>query len=803
MIETLQNIIHTARRFKLATIFNMLGLVVAFATLYVLMAQIGHELSYNHGLEDYKRLYRLETDIEYNEWEFSDLVCRPFADALADIPQIESYSMVMIQNGNPYYYMLPIRKGDITKNYFYSICNNTGVSALTNRFVDGRIEWVDNDTSLYSIIIPASIAMDYFGTTQAADSMMQSYKVLGVYEDFPENSEFGSWNRIYFNIGDFDICSDNSTYKCVLKLKEPTNDVEALSNVIKQAIMTHLDNLGWENFLGSKDIETEREAYHKGRFKLTPLTDSYFENSSFSYSKRGYFVMLVIVGLACLLLIIIATINFLNFTLAESPMRVRGLNTRLVLGDSRHRLRQGLVWECVVTSVLASLIALLLCAAIAQLPRGSWTLTEGSISPFSHWLLSLSLIAIAAIIGVAAGTYPAVFATSFTPAIVLKGNYALTPQGKKLRTALVCTQLCFSMLMVIYIGVLVLQNNYIFNSSGSHNTQQILTTYLPFSEDSASNDRLYQALKNLPEVEAISFSNGPISTVDGHETKSTSEGDILVKYSLMSADTAYMHTRGLKIIEGRGFRPYDKAAAIINEAARKKWGRMKPGVKISTSSDYQNDSAVVVGVCEDFRFGTTRISSHEPFIFLYETDKPRDYLNVLLATDIDNEKAFNKVQSVVQQHYDNNNVQLKYFDDNLHEAYQNELRYFRQLYLLSIACLLITLVGVFCLTVFEMEYRRKEIGIRKVLGATTGEVVGMFCRRYGWLLLISFIIAAPLAYIAGQMTLAHFAEHVSIHQWLWLFPVGLLAVAIVTMGTVVLQSWRSARENPVNSIKTE
>jgi len=137
----------------------------------------------------------------------------------------------------------------------------------------------------------------------------------------------------------------------------------------------------------------------------------------------------------------------------------------------------------------------------------------------------------------------------------------------------------------------------------------------------------------------------------------------------------------------------------------------------------------------------------------------------------------------------------------LKSTYEKEFRFVNQMVTISIICIILTLIGVFCLTIFETEYRRKEIGIRKVSGATTGDIVLMFCRRYTWLLLISFAIAAPLAYYSGRLTLAYFAEHTRIH-W-WIFPVALVAVGIITLGTVAFQSWRAARENPVNNLKTE
>ena len=146
-------------------------------------------------------------------------------------------------------------------------------------------------------------------------------------------------------------------------------------------------------------------------------------------------------------------------------------------------------------------------------------------------------------------------------------------------------------------------------------------------------------------------------------------------------------------------------------------------------------------------------------------------------------------------------VEVKFLDELLENLYQEEFRFIRQVLWFAAICLVITLIGVFCLTMFETEYRRKEIGIRKVFGSSTGEILMMLYRRYVWLLIGSFIIAAPLAYYIGREWLQSFAERTPIY-W-WLFPLALLAVGTVTLLTVIIQSWRTANENPINSIKTE
>ena len=141
------------------------------------------------------------------------------------------------------------------------------------------------------------------------------------------------------------------------------------------------------------------------------------------------------------------------------------------------------------------------------------------------------------------------------------------------------------------------------------------------------------------------------------------------------------------------------------------------------------------------------------------------------------------------------------FKSRLENSYEDEIRFFKWIFILSVVCTLITLIGVFCLMMFESEYRRKEIGIRKIVGATTGEIVTMLCKQYIPLILISFVIAAPIALYSANETLKYFAEHAPV-KW-WIFPLALLIVGGIVMTIILLQSWRTARENPVNSIKTE
>lgn len=807
-----------ARRFKLATTFNLLGLIVAFAAFYLMMTQIIYQQTYNHGIEDNERLYRVDTDYLNNHGLFSDEIFYPIVDVLNSMPNKESYSLMYHNNYDPVFasfYEVDFQTKDKEIKSYPSegYCNETAVSTLIskNKVLNGDIDWTDTTKNPYrgkrGVIIPKSIAMDYFGKVNVAgDSMMRCYPdtalvlawtIRGVYEDFPENCEFQ--NCIYEIAHEADLAdykhSFAPSFKCYIKFKQVPKDVEALNDSLKQAILDKIDKEGWEKYAEEAEMSESslRQSINDMHIRLTPLKDSYFVSKSLSSGDHGFKPMLIILAAACLLLIIIAAIHFLNFALVESPMRIRGVNTRLVLGASRRSLQRGIVSECVITSVIAAIIALIVCGALSQ-----WFTTKQLIDGHFSTLSALVVIAFAVLVGFVAGLYPAAFVTSFSPAMALKGDFGLSPQGHKLRKAIIGCQLFISFLMVIYLGILIREEYYIFNSEYRYNKDQVFMTTVPTTANDSVKRELYKELTAITGVNNVSFSDGSMGLSDFNGSQLSEVNDNSINYNYTYVDTAYLHTFGIEISEGRNFLPSDTHVAIINKSAQEKWKWMKVDSKIQGVSDY--DSLTIVGICDDIRYNTTRIDNNLPFAFIIEPETYRYYLNL----NVDNNasrQTIDLANAILEKHFKKNAKALKPFDKKLEETYEDELRYFKWILFLSIVCTVITLIGVFCLTMFESEYRRKEIGIRKIAGASTGEVVKMLCLQYIPLILISFAVAVPIAWKCGKVTLKYFYDHTVI-PW-WIYPLALLIVGGIVMITILLQSWRTARENPVNSLKSE
>ena len=814
MAEVFKNIFYFAKRFTVPTSLNLLGLVVAFSSFYLMMSQIIYQVTYNHDVEDYKRIYRLDTDYMVNEYEFHNWIHFPFTKALDSLPEVESVSQISYSYDDSFFlniYNVSFRDkdGERMKSSYY-FCNKTAISTLSSKILSGDIEWKDQKPSTIDAIIPESIAKQYFGKTDVANDTMwvddeygaptQILIIKGVFKDFPTNSELKNGFYIYMGDEKYYKRNFNISFTCFVKFKQEPKDVDALNQKFKKAVYNMMERDGWENYTAAVDeIPGYKQAIKNTHFRFTPIAYSYFESGDDNAGELGYKTMFIVLALACLLLIILAINHFINFTIVEIPMRVRGINTRLVMGATRQQLRYDIFAECVAISLLACFIALMVCSVLASLPVVE-KLTDGSISPFKHWALSLSMFFLAAVVGIVAGTYPAFFVTSFVPAMGLKGNFGLTPQGNKLRKTVLCIQLFASSLMIIYMAILIDEHHYIFKSSYGFNKNQVLTSRLPLESDGDKKQELYEELTALQGVKSVSFSDGTMGLADVHYTHGINVNNQNLVLEFTAVDTAYLRTMGIKVIEGRDFIAADTMAIIVSKSAKQQWKWLKIGMRMPYNK--AGDSVTVVGVCEDIRYNTTRLLSNQPFSFIkmkHSTGCFNLFLSVNKDADLDNVRQ--QANAILHEHLGKEARPLVTFDKKLEESYANELRFFKWFYFICVIFMIITLIGVFCMTMFETEYRRKEIGIRKIAGARTGEVVWMICRQYIPLILISFALASPIAIYCGHKTLEYFADHADIH-W-WMIALSLALVGAITLGTVALQSWRIAHENPVNSIKTE
>lgn len=793
-----RNMLYMARRFKTATVLNFIGLTVALTAFYLLMTQVVYNISYNSCIPDNERVFRFETKMGSDSpWGIN---CnRPTNAILSEMPQVEAMTELASWGQKREFVV-----GESVVEHPRSGSNLTPFGAISAHCLDGKLSW--DDYGERSVIIPASLAKKIFGRTDVAGqpiySKSDTLTVQGVYEDFSANCSMK--NDVYYatqnNLQDWSEWS----YIVYVKLREGV-DAESMLKGFGKQFKEQLWKLQWGGALAAGEVSESQESEVRAMFdrqfdnqgyRLTPIRDTYF--SGVHGDDKGNPAILFILELSCVLVIVIAAINFLNFVLAESPMRIKSVNTRRVLGEGVARLRLGMIAETVLTALIAYGLALVVCELVAKQPT---ELLLGSLALGDHTVLLAITALLAVAVGIVAGVYPAFFATSFQPALVLKGSFGLTPKGRKLRSTLVALQLGIALLMVTYISILLMQSRYIYNSDYGFDKDEVL--YAPLTNElRGKKDAVRAELMQQSGVSDVSFSRFVLGAQDGYMGWGRADNDHQITFTSMPVDWHYLRTMGIKVIEGRDFTEHDGDCYIINEAARKQWPWVEIDKKL-LDKDYP-----VIGVCEDIRYASTRKDRHqEPLAFIIFGESFSEWgdqlgiANIRVTAGNDKVATRKQISDVLTRMGSGEQVETKFLDQKLEDLYQDEFRFIRQVGWFSGVCLVITLIGVFCMTMFETEYRRKEIGIRKVMGSSTQEILMMFCRHYALLLAVSFIIAAPIAYYIGRQWLQSFAERTPIY-W-WLFPLALLTVGVITLTTVIIQSWRTANENPINSIKNE
>lgn len=785
------------RRYRLATLLNLLGLGVAVATFYLFMTQVIYNRTYNHNIHEYEQVYRLETSFNLFGGAWSCKMCRPFITILKDIPQIKDATYI-----SPYLNQIEVKVADRTVTVPLVLMGKPGIEFFTGKLLSGSSKsWGTRATA----IVNRGTAEKMFGTANAVGKTFISENngettivtLVGVSEDMPDNCTIP--NGLYICDKE-DGLTDWSewSYNTYVRI-DNTVDAEKVLRALK---------LG---FMKSNGISEEQEEQFdkevKMKFRLTPVDDIYF--TGIGFKDKGNRNLVNVLTVASIFVLFIAMLNLLNFSLSEIPMRMRGINTRRVMGASVGSLRMKMIMENVLFAFVGLIIGFLL-IVVFQRNESCIKLVSGDIDFSSHWVLTIVMMVAALIVGALSAVIPTFYSTSFTPAMVLKGSFGLSPRGRQLRMTIMAVQFCVAFTLAIYIGVMTCQSNYIFNSDYGFNKDEVFYTWLS-KEAKTKKEAIRSELKKLSFVENVGFAQNAIGAGDEYMGWGRGSDSHQISLQVVPCDYEYLRTMGLKITEGRDFRESDSktGAYVLNKAAMEQYNWLVVGDSIGRQNNWGSmNNYLIVGVCNNFKLKSMRKDNSRiavAFIVMgpdMEQWGDRCFqIFVRVAKNQDKIAAKRRIAEVINKIDGSEKYDMKFLNDDLQQTYVDEFRFISQVKLFAIICIIITIIGVFSLTMFETEYRRKEIAIRKVMGSSVGAVVRLFAMRYAVPLVASFVVAAPLGWWLSQQWLQSFAEHTPIY-W-WLLPIAFIIVSAVVILTVVVQSWRVATANPVESIKTE
>ena len=784
MNPIIRNLISVVRRFKLAASLNILGLSVAFAAFMVIVIQLDYDYNFDKCHQDYDKIFRVEIDVPEFAPTRVPMFCCPIADFLFESsPHIVAGAISQTMGGSETYFHV---ETDNERNYF----KERSIKVSPDFFDVFTFNFVEGSTiAPGSVFIPQSLARKAFGNESAVGkqiihSVMGNQTVMAVYRDFPSNSIIE--NCMYFVMqpdeGKDDLAWARWKYNAFIRVNDAANVPLIIDNFMK--------NFKFPEHYGFFNLK---------ELHLTVLPDIHFlPDLQWDQTPKSSRQMLLILFAIGIVIIAIAAINFTNFSTALTPMRIKNINTQRVLGVRRQTIRRAIVFEVLIISILSWLIAIVLVMLFQTTPLAK--LIDGDLSLTAHPLIIGGTVVVAMLAGLFAGLYPAHYMTSFAPALVLKGNFGLSPKGRNLRNTLIGIQYVASFVLMIGASFMFLQNYFMQNSPLGYNKDRLITVDIGRIQN--SRDAFINNLKAYPGIEDVTYAEMLLSSKDQYSGgRTTYQGKDIMVQSLYVHHT-FLKVMGIEVTDGRDFRPEDENKSlntyILNETARRQLNIMEESVTMPSGVE-------IIGFIPDIKFASFR-TAVEPMEFCVRGAKFRNdnlpcvaYIKLNPATSM--RSAMSHIHSTLADFDAGYPFEVRFFDEVLQRLYEKETSLSSLISLFSIMAIFISIVGVFGLVVFDSECRRKEIGIRKVLGASTIGIIIMFNKAYFKILVICFVIAAPLAWYSVTRWLENFAYKTPMYWWVYLLA--FVAVGMITAGTITFQSWRVANENPANTIKTE
>ena len=791
----IRNLLYLFKRFKTAVVLNLFGLTIAFAAFLLIVMQVDYEMNYDAMHSKSGRTFRLEAN--HGEFEHNAIHCLMFSDAFVNSSaHITDYSYRYPFYGGERYCQIDEVDDQGEAKVFkenFQLCLPNISDVFDFHMKEGSVECLSIPGS---VLIPESVAKRLFDKQSAIGKRIRmsgssgwqpvSTTILtigGVYKDFPGNTTVQ--NRIYVPMDQLDLLKSSwqmYANEIYVTLDDPLNKEEVLDHFNKTF-----------DFAKSQMGSAQEIA-----LRLTPLKEVYYtHDTTFDFNPKGHReTNYVLLGIAFLILFI-AGINFTNLTTSLIPLRLKTINTHRVLGCSIYKLQAISLIESIVICLISYILALFIVNDLSYTPIANWVDADIRLSQYKGLILLTALIAI--LTGCLAGLYPAIRSTSYAPALVLKGSFGLSPKGKKVRVALIGFQYTVSIALIIVTLFMGLQNHFMtYSEQLGFNKDQVAIVNLTPEIYAKHKPQYIQKLKDYPGIEDVAFSVYELSKEDDMiDLEYARHEDKDVFFKVFYASENFLSVMDIQVEEGRDFTREDLNKAqsdyIINPAAERDF-HLHPG-------DRFNDRTVL-GVSKDFRFNSCRIAS-SPFVFALNNDIPNpklvSYIRFNSKTNL--QEAVAHVRETLKEIDPTFPFEISFYNTILNNLYQKEQTLGKLISLFGIMAILISIVGVFGLVLFETQYRRKEIGIRKINGATTGQILLMFNKTYIRIVSVCFIISIPIAWMGTQQWLENFAYKTPLH--LWVFIVAFLIILSVTIGTVTFRNWQAANENPVNSVKSE
>jgi putative ABC transport system permease protein len=768
---------------------NILGLAAGMAVALIIGLWVQFEYSFDRFLPNYGQLYQVRRNFNSNgeTLTFSSTSLK-LADALRNnIPEIEyvaesdwmdSHGLMV---GNKKFYMSGAQiGGDFLKMFQYPLVEGNATSALKDP---------------YSIVLTQSTAKALFGNESAINKTVRvdnqhDLKVTGVLKDLPANSSF--------------------QFKYLI----PFSYMEQTQNYVKQARTSGFDFNSFQQFVKLKpgityaqvaakirDIEKsepDNVNAKNSRVILQPLKDWHlYSEYKNGIANSGFIDYVRIFSIIGVLVLLIACINFINLSTARSEKRAREVGVRKAIGSQR----KDLIFQFLVESALITFISFLFCILFVQLALPAFNLLAGTTVsiPFSNVVFWLTMGACVLITALLAGAKPAFYLSSFNPVKVLKGTLSTGKSKSLSRQILVVVQFSCSIALIISTAIIYKQIQYAKARPTGYNVSQLMATDM-------NNDlgRNYTALKNeliqSGVVQSVTTASSPATDVGGHGDIDYWSGKLAgetVEMGYIFVSDDYFKTLGMQLKEGRSFIPNSRADTnniVMNEAAVKRLRLKDPINQVITKN---NTHYRIIGVVKDALM-ISPFASPDPTTFVLGGGGNLIYR---LSPTVNTHQAVEKLTAIFNKYNPAFPYSYRFVDEDYSRKFHLEALVGKLSGIFAGLAIFISCLGLFGLAAYVAEQRTKEIGIRKVLGATVAQVWVLLSKDFIVLVVISCVIASPVAFYFLQGWLQKYDYHIKIGSGV--FILSAFGAILITLITISFQAIKAALANPVRSLKSE
>jgi putative ABC transport system permease protein len=793
---------------KIYSVIKIGGLALSIAACLLIALYIKDELSYDKSWTTSNRIYRIiEQYNESGKIEFGVDLPAPMAMALKeDFPEIEKAGRLMPDasfygGGNN-----QIRRADQQQNTYeegFTYADQDILDMLQVKMIYGERSkaLVEPNT----IVLTKSKADKYFPDQNPVGKLMvlnnnfsRPYKVGGVIENFPTTSHLQYDFLLTLTGHEFWPGEQTnwlaSNYPVYVLLKQATNATQ-FQNKLKLVLKKYFTPA--RKRAGNVDADKIEQSTS---YLIQPITDVYLHSFNIDDDlKKGDIRFVWLFGAVAGFILIIACINFINLATAKSANRAKEVGLRKVVGSNRINLVLQFLAESMFFSVLSFIIAMIL--AIILLPCFNILSAKSLAIPWTDWWLLPAIIAASVIVGILAGIYPSFYLSSFKPINVLKGQLSRGSKRSLLRNGLVVFQFATSIILIIGTLVIHKQTKYLLNKKIGFDKDQVLLIQGTNTLDDKT-EVFKREVQKLSPVKAVSISDYlPIvgTKRDGNPfwKEGKTKEDFAVGGQKWRVDYDYISTLGIKLIEGRNFSRdmADSASVIINKTMAKELGLKNP---LGQTIENGWEKFTVIGVVEDFNFELMK-QNIGPLSMILGNNQA-SIISVKISGN-DAKNAISSITSVWKKIVPDQPFRYTFMDESFANMYADVQRTGSIFTSFAVFAIIIACLGLFALSAFMAEQRTKEIGIRKVLGASVNSIATMLSKDFVRLIIIAIVIASPVAWWAMNKWLQDFAYRINI-SWKFFGVAGTLAL-LIAIFTVSFQAIKAALVNPVKSLRTE